>query len=71
MTLQLVDWHLNTEVDCFCICDTTGEGSVLSTKTRMDMAEITVDTAEGRDDVIADIGSPNPHEVIALTRHAK
>lgn len=67
---ELVDWHLSSGVDGFYICGTTGEGPVLPAKTRMDMAEITVEAVAGRGDVIAHIGSPNPHEVIELTRHA-
>jgi N-acetylneuraminate lyase len=67
---RLVDWNLSKGVDGFYICGGTGEGPVLSTKLRMEMAEATVASCKHRGKIIDHIGAIAMDDAIALTRHA-
>ena len=67
---NIMDWHLDSGVQGFYICGSTGEGPSLPPRTRMEMAEIAVDHAKGRGVVIDHIGASNIWDAIALTEHA-
>lgn len=67
---KIIDWHLSEGSKGFYVCGSTGEGPALMPSTRMEMAEIAVDTVKGRGVVIDHIGAPNIWDAIALTEHA-
>lgn len=67
---ELIEWDLKQGVQGFYICGSTGEGPVLGEKTRRQMAEITVETVNGRGAVINHIGAPDTNSALRLARHA-
>lgn len=67
---RLMDMQLSNGVSGFYICGNTGEGPVLSAKTRMDMAETVMEHIKGRGAVIDHIGASNIQDTLALARHA-
>ena len=67
---KLVEAQLEAGVDGFYVCGGTGEGPVISIKTRKEMAETVIEANAGRGKVIVHVGSFNSNEAIELTKHA-
>ena len=67
---DLMNWHFSCGIKGFYICGSTGEGPTLMRSTRMEMAEIAVETAKNRGVVIDHIGAPNSTDTIELVKHA-
>lgn len=68
---ELMDWQLSKGIQGFYICGNTGEGTILSTKTRMEMAETVMDNINGKGVIIDHIMASNFHETIVLAKHAE
>ena len=67
---KLIEHCINQGVNGFYICGSTGEGPVLSEKTRRRMAEITVDQVRGRVPVINHVGAADAYSAVRLAKHA-
>lgn len=67
---ELMDWHFNNGATGFYICGAMGEGLPLPKETRMNMAEVAVDCAKGKGNIIDHIGAANIHDTIELVKHA-
>lgn len=70
-TRQLVDFLIAKGVDGLLPAGTTGEGMLLSSAERMQLAETVVDQAAGRVAVWIHSGAISTAETIALTLHAQ
>ena len=68
---DLMDMEYQGGVKGFYINGGTGEGTVLSAKLRMEMAEAAVEYNQGRGVLINHIGAPNFEDVEALALHSK
>lgn len=62
--------ELEAPISGFYINGATGEGPILPERTRMEMAEVVVDTMKGRGSVINHIGAPDTQSAFALAKHA-
>lgn len=67
---KLMDMELAGGVNGFYICGHTGEGPVISSQTRMSMAEVAMEHIKGRGVVIDHIAAANMQEAISLAKHA-
>ena len=56
---RLIDYQISAGVEAVCVCGTTGESAVLSTKERVELIKFCVDHVNGRVKVIAGTGSNN------------
>lgn len=68
---QLVDFLIAQKVDALMPGGTTGEGMLLSLEERKQLAEIVVEQAAGRVNVIVHTGSISTAETMDLSVHAK
>ncbi|MCQ2445988.1 MAG: dihydrodipicolinate synthase family protein [Clostridia bacterium] len=68
---SLMDMEYQGGVKGFYINGATGEGTVLSAKLRMEMAEAAVEFNKGRGVLINHVGAPNFEDVKALALHSK
>lgn len=66
----VIDWELSHPIRGFYINGSTGEGPVLSEKTRREMAETAVSRVRGRGWIINHIGAPDTQSALRLARHA-
>lgn len=55
----------------FYICGSTGEGPVLTTAQRKEVAEAVVEASNGRGLIINHVGAASPFDAFELARHAK
>ena len=67
---RMIEHHLAKGVAGFYICGGTGEGALADEKTRMRMAEVTVETVAGRAKVIDHVGTSDAWSALRLARHA-
>lgn len=67
---KLCKWELSCGVNGFYICGSTGEGPVLGTKLRMEMAEAVIESVGGRCPIINHIGAPSAEDAVALVKHS-
>lgn len=67
---ELMDWHFGNGASGFYICGAMGEGLPLPKETRMHMAEVAVDCAKGKGNIIDHIGAANINDTIELVKHA-
>ena len=69
--IKVMQNEMQERITGFYINGATGEGPVLSAKTRMEMAEVAVDTVKGKGVIINHVGAPNTQEAFALAKHAE
>lgn len=67
----VVNWQIKNGADGFYVCGHTGEGPILTTAQRREMAEAVIAACDGRAKVIVHTGSINNNEMLELTRHAE
>lgn len=67
---EVIDYELRSPITGFYINGATGEGPVLSEKTRMEMAETAVEKLRGRGHIINHIGAPDTNAAFRLAKHA-
>ena len=67
---EVIDYEFRSPISGFYINGATGEGPVLSEKTRMEMAETAVEKAKGRGKIINHIGAPDTNSAFRLAKHA-
>ena len=67
---KLMRWHIESGLDGFYICGATGEGVVLHTSARKQLAEIAVDEAKGKATVINHVGAVDLATAIELAAHS-
>ena len=67
---EVLKYELRSPIQGFYINGATGEGPVISERTRMEMAETTVETVRGRGWVINHIGAPDSMAALRLAKHA-
>ncbi|MCC6955917.1 MAG: dihydrodipicolinate synthase family protein [Anaerolineales bacterium] len=70
-TRKLVDFLVSQGVNALLPAGTTGEGMLLTTSERMQLAEAVVDQAAGRVAVLVHTGAASTAETVALTLHAQ
>jgi 4-hydroxy-tetrahydrodipicolinate synthase len=70
-TKRLVDFLIDRGVHGLFPCGTTGEGPLLTTGERQQLAGWVVDAADGRVPVVVHTGAASTAETLALTRHAQ
>lgn len=68
---RLIDMEISERVDGFYICGHTGEGPVISSETRMNMAEVVMDHVKGRGVVINHIAAADVQEAVNLAKHSE
>ncbi len=68
---KLVNWQLSHGVSGFYVCGSTGEGVVMTAKSRMETLETVIDEVGDKATVVAHIGSINFNETLELARHAE
>ena len=66
----VIEWELSHPIRGFYVNGGTGEGPVLSEKTRREMAETAVALTKGRGWIINHIGAPDTQSALRLARHA-
>ena len=64
----LVEWQISEGIDFLVPCGTTGESATLSDEEMMRVAEVVLQTAQGRVQVVAGAGGNNTAHVIHLAR---
>src|SRR5438132_2201730 len=67
----LVEWQIGEGIDFLVPCGTTGESATLSDDEMMRVAEIVLQTAQGRVQVVAGAGGNNTAHVIHLARESE
>ena len=67
---EVIDYEFRSPISGFYINGATGEGPVLSEKTRMEMAETAVEKTRGRGKIINHIGAPDTNSAFRLAKHA-
>lgn len=67
----VIEKLIKAGVDGLFLCGTGGEFSQMTTAERMTVAEFGVTLAAGRTKVFIGVGSNDPREAVALTKHAK
>jgi len=67
---KVIDYEFRSPIAGFYINGATGEGPVLSEKTRMEMAETAVEKTRGRGKIINHIGAPDTNSAFRLAKHA-
>ena len=67
---QLIEHNLKAGIKGFYVAGGTGEGAVLQTKQRRDVAEAAAAANKKRGKIIIQVGSIHAAEAIELTRHA-
>jgi len=67
---KMMDWHFGNGAAGFYVCGAMGEGLPLPKETRMEMAQVAVDSAKGKGVIINHIGAANIKDTIELTKHA-
>ena len=67
---KLMRWHIESGLNGFYICGATGEGVVLSTSARKQLAEIAVDEAKGKAVVINHVGAVDLVTANELAAHS-
>lgn len=67
---EAMDYALRAPITGFYINGGTGEGPVLSEKTRMEMAETAVAKTRGRCAIINHVGAPDVQSAFRLAKHA-
>jgi len=67
---EVIDYEFRSPIAGFYINGATGEGPVLSEKTRMEMAETAVEKTRGRGKIINHIGAPDTNSAFRLAKHA-
>ncbi len=67
---EVIDYEFRSPISGFYINGATGEGPVLSEKTRMEMAETAVEKTRGRGKIINHIGAPDVNSAFRLAKHA-
>ena len=68
---EIVDWHLESGVDGFYVCGSTGEGLLLSADERKQMLEATIHATADRGKVIAHVATLDTATTIDLAQHAE
>jgi 4-hydroxy-tetrahydrodipicolinate synthase len=68
---QLVDFLIDHGIDCLLPGGTTGEGMLLDTEEKKQLAKIVVEQVAGRIDVMVHTGCITTSETIDLTRYAQ
>lgn len=67
---EVIDYEFRSPIKGFYINGATGEGPIISEKTRMEMAEIAVEKTKGRGCIINHIGAPDSNSAFRLAKHA-
>jgi len=67
---KLMRWHIESGLDGFYICGATGEGVVLQTSARKQLAELAVDEAKGKAVVINHVGAVDLVTATELAAHS-
>lgn len=67
---RLVEWHVAEGSHGVVVCGTTGEPSVLTVAERRRLAEVAIEAAAGRIEVVVATGSQSHAETADLTTHA-
>ncbi|MBE6569615.1 MAG: N-acetylneuraminate lyase [Ruminococcaceae bacterium] len=67
---EVIDYEYRFPIKGFYINGATGEGPIISEKTRMEMAETAVEKSKGRGKIINHIGAPDSNSAFRLAKHA-
>jgi len=67
---QVIRMEMRHPIDGFYINGATGEGPILPEKTRMEMAELSVELVRGKGVIINHIGAPDVQSAVRLAKHA-
>ncbi len=67
---QLIEWHIQEGSDGFVICGSTGEGSTLSNKEKLNLFKAVIDQVNGRKPVIVGTGSNSTAASVQFTKEA-
>ncbi len=68
---KLVHWQLESRVNGFVMCATTGEGPTLTDEEKIQILKRTIELVKGRVPVIAGTGTNNTKKSIEFTQEAK
>jgi len=68
---EVIEWEITHPITGFYINGATGEGPILPEKTRIEMAEVTMEICRGKYHVINHVGAPDTESAFRLAKHAR